>query len=461
MMTRVQRYPTAVLILLIVASAAGVTTSASAQDAHYWTDTFGNRARLLGGAVVGSARDLSATFYNPGGLALVPTAEILLAGNVFTYTSYEATSPSGQKLPSSEIILSPSLFAGEIPREVVGNNRIAYSFLNRSSSNFSLQGRDTASGDALGFPDLELIADNVQMQQSMSENWLGITWSHKMAERVGLGVTTYFTTRSQSVQFLKFAQALGENGRAGATIQNRQFSYNNYGLLWKIGLATQSEGWDLGITVTTPRLSFAGTGDTGFDSTAVGQDIDESGNAITEVATNTQGGLPSDFQSPLSIAIGGAVGLGTAKLHVTGEWFAPVDHFAVLPSEPFFGQSSGEPINTAVTRELTDVFNIAVGIDNRFSEKLTAYGSFRTDHSGFDASTDAIVPIGDWDLYHVAGGATFKVGSSELTTGAVVSFGDSTTGRVFEPVAGEASTSAVKIDYFRVSFLIGFNFAFN
>ncbi len=50
-------------------------------------------------------------------------------------------------------------------------------------------------------------------------------------------------------------------------------------------------GWDLGFTVTTPRVSFAGSGAIGYDSTAVGQDIDESGNAIGEVATNTQGGL--------------------------------------------------------------------------------------------------------------------------------------------------------------------------
>ncbi len=97
--------------------AVGLAAGAAAQDAHYWTEQFGNRARLLGGSVVGSARDLSATYYNPGGLALVPTAEILLAGNVFTYTIYEATTPDGQTLPSSSLVLSPSLFAGEIPRK--------------------------------------------------------------------------------------------------------------------------------------------------------------------------------------------------------------------------------------------------------------------------------------------------------------------------------------------------------
>ena len=108
----------------------------------------------------------------------------------------------------------------------------------------------------------------------------------------------------------------------------------------------------MGITVTTPRLSFAGSGDTGFDSTAVGQDIDRNGNAITEVATNTQNGLSADFQSPFSLAIGGAYALGATRLHLVTEWFAAVDEFVILPSEPFVGQTSGELINTAITREL-------------------------------------------------------------------------------------------------------------
>ena len=130
------------LVVLVLLVTIGFTAVASAQDAHYWTDQFGNRARLLGGAVVGSARDLSATYYNPGGLALVPTAEILLAGNVLNYTRYDAiTGPQQQKLSSSTFGLSPSLFAGEVPSNVVGNNRVAYSFLTRQETDFRLQGR--------------------------------------------------------------------------------------------------------------------------------------------------------------------------------------------------------------------------------------------------------------------------------------------------------------------------------
>ena len=452
------------LVVLVFLVTTGFTAVASAQDAHYWTDQFGNRARLLGGAVVGSVRDLSATYYNPGGLALVPTAEILLAGNVLNYTRYDVTTgPQQQKLSSSTFGLSPSLFAGEVPSNVVGNNRIAYSFLTRQEAEFRLQGRGSITGTDFEIPNLNVLADNLQVEQSMGEHWFGVTYSRRATARVGFGATTYLAVRNQEFQALNFATALGNNNRAAVAIQNRQFKYQNWALLWKIGVAAQFEGWDLGVTVTTPRLSFAGSGATGFDSTAVGQDINRDGSAITEVATNTQTGLSSDYQSPFSIAIGGAFALGATRLHLTTEWFAAMDEFVVLPSEPFVGQTSGELINTAITRELNSVFNIAVGVEHEFNEKMTAQGSFRTDFSGVDLDSDTVVPVGDWDIYHIAGGVTLTAGRSEFTLWAILAKGDTTTSGIFESVGDVAppDQDPVTLEYFRLSLILGFNFTFN
>src|SRR6185436_16883213 len=55
-----------------------LATPARAQDAQYWDIQYGPVGQLLGGSVVGSARDLSATYYNPGGLALGEDPHFLL-----------------------------------------------------------------------------------------------------------------------------------------------------------------------------------------------------------------------------------------------------------------------------------------------------------------------------------------------------------------------------------------------
>jgi len=39
--------------------------SSTAQENNYWSIQYGTRSTLLGGAVIGSVSDLSATFYNP------------------------------------------------------------------------------------------------------------------------------------------------------------------------------------------------------------------------------------------------------------------------------------------------------------------------------------------------------------------------------------------------------------
>ena len=460
-MSRIRLKSQSVLAFLL---GIGFANLAPAQDAHYWTDQFGNRARLLGGAVVGSVRDLSATYYNPGSLALVPTAELLLAGNVLSYTRYEATTgPQQKKLPSSTFGLSPSLFAGEVPKKVVGDNRIAYSFMTRQETEFRLQGRGSLSGSDFDVPNLNVLADNLQVEQDMSEHWFGVSYSRRATAHVGVGVTTYVAIRNQAIQTLNFATALGNGNRAGVAIQNRQFNYQNWALLWKIGVATQFEGWDLGVTVTTPRVGFAGSGGTGYDSTAVGQDINQSGDALTEVATNTQMGISSDYESPFSIAVGGAYRIGATRLHLTGEWFAPIDRFVVLASQPFVGQTSGELIDTEITRALTDVFNVAVGVEHELSEKTTVYGSFTTDYSGVDPESAAPVPVADWDIYHIAGGATLSLGRSEFTVGAILARGESTASPIFVPI-GETSLpgqNEATLEYFRLSFILGFNFAFN
>ena len=50
---------TAALAMLVCLQAS------RAQDTQYWNIQYGTRSTLLGGAVIGSVADLSATYYNP------------------------------------------------------------------------------------------------------------------------------------------------------------------------------------------------------------------------------------------------------------------------------------------------------------------------------------------------------------------------------------------------------------
>ena len=137
------------------------TSAAAAQDSHYWTSQFGNRARLLGGAVFGSADDLSSVYYNPGALALVDESELLIAGNVFEVTNIKAKDILGSSDASHwDARLSPSLFAGEFGSKEKGDDRMAYSFLTRASGKLRVDARAAIGGEDFAVPNLEFVGSD-------------------------------------------------------------------------------------------------------------------------------------------------------------------------------------------------------------------------------------------------------------------------------------------------------------
>ncbi|HEY7819516.1 MAG TPA: hypothetical protein VIG29_14935, partial [Vicinamibacteria bacterium] len=219
-----------------------LASTATAQDNHYWTSQFGNRARLLGGAVVGSATDLSALSYNPGALALVPKPELLLSGTVFQYESVgvaNALGP-GAGLSDNRFALVPSLFAGEIHFDALGDNRIGYAFLTRQDAEFRVNERAEITERLQGsIPGLRFASSGVQFETRLREYWFGGSWSRKIGERIGFGVSPFIAVRNQRARSQALTQALGqpkEGGEGGIAITNLDFDYQHWRLLLKAGV---------------------------------------------------------------------------------------------------------------------------------------------------------------------------------------------------------------------------------
>src|SRR4030066_2580817 len=84
------------------------------QDSHYWTNHYGTRATLLGGAVIGSVLDLSGTYYNPGGMSLIEKPDTLMAVKVLQYPRVTLVGDAWENVPlnSHNPGPAPSLIAG-------------------------------------------------------------------------------------------------------------------------------------------------------------------------------------------------------------------------------------------------------------------------------------------------------------------------------------------------------------
>ncbi len=396
------------------------------QDSHYWNIQYGTRSTLLGGAVIGSVSDLSATYYNPGAVALFKDAGFILSARVYqieTITVEDGAS-LGKELDYSTIVPSPSFVAFDLKFDFLGEARLALSILTRQKMDFEFQTRLIDSLDIIeSSPGKENFAGGISIQREFNEVWGGITYSSKLNDVIGFGATWYMAYRSQRSTNEIIIQVLPSEGDIASYTDLRNYRYNNLRTLLKFGIGINLQPLTLGATVTTPSVNITGTGSVGTHFFLNGIDKDGDGNNDNEFDSNFQDEVASEYNSSWAVGIGGGYKIGKFKFHASAEWYDAISNFFVLDTEPFVSQGSGETLTNDLTHELKSITNYGFGVDFFSSESLILSGSFVTDFSARLPDTETNLTVSTWDIYHISGGTTFKVGNSDLTIGLEYAFG--------------------------------------
>ncbi len=444
-----------------------ISLKGNAQDTHYWTHQYGTRSTLLGGLVTGSVLDLSGTYYNPGGLSLIDEPETLLAAKVFQYPRVTLKGLAGSNLDicSSDLGPAPAFVAGMIKFKWLGKHWLGYSVLSRHETELGLSGTLIESSDVISdSPGEEDLATDFRLYESLTEPWWGITWSYKVNDYFGIGISQYLIFRDHTVNFQTFTEALTASGEIAMTNFKRDFKYLNYRLLWKLGLAFDLDRITIGLTFTAPSVKLYGSGTTGVNITVVRQDIDGDGTNDDYVATDFQDDLDSDYRTPISLGAGVTCKFKKFRLYGSAEWFSSVEKYDVISGEDFIVQSTGESLPNKVTHELDSVLNYGLGIECTFNPNLKTYSSFTTDFSARKPGTDTNLSVTDWNIYHIMGGATFKIKRYSFTLGLGYAFGNRLTRQRFEPMPLSVQerligvVSSLEFTYSSFKFLVGFAF---
>ena len=136
-------FSAALIVLLITAGRI------HSQDSHYWNIQYGTRSTLLGGAVIGSVSDLSATYYNPGAVALFPEPKFILSAKIYELNKIKIVdgAGAGKDLDFSSIVPSPSFVAFNLDFDWLGEGSLALSILTRQSMNFEFSTRRIVTTD--------------------------------------------------------------------------------------------------------------------------------------------------------------------------------------------------------------------------------------------------------------------------------------------------------------------------
>ncbi len=399
--------------LIVPVVLAAMATRATAQDAHYWTLQYGPRPSLLGGSVIGSVNDVSATYYNPGALSQAADLAFAVTANVFEVSGVglEDGGGEGVDLGTSRSGLRPSLVAGTIKKDLFGSGVLAYSAITRARGAQDLFGYAAVSGADVP-PDLQAddLAGLVQFEGQFNEVWAGLTYSHGLGSHFGLGATWYAAFRSQRRRAETLSQAVELDGSGAVRLDIRGGKYTSIRTLFKVGAFATGGPFTGGVTLTTPSLKISGSGQLGLNTGAFGD--------TTALASNVQVGLAADYKSPLSVGFGGALRFGGTRLHASAEWFEAIDPYVVMQGEDFITQEPEEVMSVDAVQALDEVLNWGVGLEHDFSPGLSAYLSYYTDNSGLTDEVEraglSAIPI---DISTVTVGTAFAVSSARFTLG--------------------------------------------
>ena len=457
------RHPS--LLLLLLSFVFFGPAPLKAQDANYWTHQYGTRATLLGGVVVGSALDLSGTYYNPGVLGLIEDPDSFIAAKVFQYPriTLEDFGKKENNLNTSTVGPAPSLVAGRLKFKEPGKHWLGYSFLTRQEVDFDLAGTFQTQLDLSSVSGLEAVVGDVRLDEKLSESWVGLTWAYKVSKNIGVGVTQYLMIRSHRTNFHLLAEALDSSGGITLAMGGLRYSYLNWRLLWKLGAAFDFERVALGIALTTPSLKLYGKGSTGTNTTGVGWNLGDGTNGDF-LAADYQEGVKANFKTPISLSLGSTIKFKKVRLYGTVEWFSPMGRYEVIAGRDFYAQSSGQMLSNNISHELGSVLNYGAGIEYVFSPRLRAYGSFTSDYSARKKGTDTNLSVSDWDIFHLMAGADFGIKRAAFTLGLGYAFGSRKAGASIERsmfnTEGEllSSITGLKYRYSSFKLVLGFSF---
>ncbi len=443
---------------LLVLGLALLPREALAQDTHYWNLQYGTRGELLGGVVIGSALDMSATFYNPGSVAYIEDPTFILTASVFGMTTLKAIDqdPGEEGLSTTKFGPLPSMFAGVLPMKWFGG-RTAYSFLTRQQLDFRVAARE---GIVIGRDDPAdslSVGGEVMMDQNMGENWGGFTWAKKIGARAAIGGTLYGAYRGQYTHISQTVEALDSTGYGSAAIVENELDYYHVRTLGKVGVYFDLGRGSLGISFTTPSASLFGSGSVVLNRSLIG-DADDDGTDDSGAEISFGEDLDTEYKSPMSIGLGGAYQFKRMKGHLAVEYFAAVDPYTVIESP---GPTNAPGVTGVVERyqgAATSVVNWGIGIEQGFGASNSFYVSFITDQSSYQAVEDRRIVLSTWDIKHLSGGVALTIGTSELTLGGGFAWGQNKAVAQLNPGVGVLPQTVTPggVGYTRLKFIVGF-----
>jgi hypothetical protein len=428
--------------------------SSLAQDAHYWTLQFGSKSALLGGAVIGSVADISATYYNPGSLTLIEDLSFTISADVLEFSRLRLTDDGGRgiDLDTRSTGIRPSLVAGLIKKNVFGKGGVlAYSLVNRQNGHYDIQGLVLLDRDVeipeIKYNDLALLA---RFEGAYNDTWAGLTYALPVNHKFGVGVTWYHALASQRRWAEGSLQGVNDDGTGTISVLANTSNFFTYRMIFKLGASYRTEQFTAGLTITAPGLHMFGNGFLGHNESYLDQDS-------SALAINYQNKLKSNFKSPLSIGLGCSWNFGKFTLHASAEWFDGVSSYVVMQGDDWNVQNpNGDIRSLQAIHEQESILNWGLGIQYAVNSTMNLYSSYYIDKSTRGGEIEqADLSTSSFDINNVSIGTEFRVSGVQFDLGLGYSWGANLHQELSDLIGGQNGDVEVNFEYTSFKLLFG------
>jgi hypothetical protein len=461
---------------MLVALAAG---SLAAQDTHYWTHQYGARSSLLGGAVIAGCDDTGAGYYNPGRLGFISNNQLSASADLYQldFLSINNGAGEGIDISSTQVRIVPLLASGIFlfegaPRHAFGFNIISRQYWSASGS-ARREATENVIDDARS-PGDEDYHGQLNINVSLQEYWAGLSYSCRFSRYLSFGITHFGCVRLEDLGFQITTRAVGTPLSLHGADNIINLNYYSVRTLWKMGMAFDLGWFKAGLTLTTPSINLFGSGTVAGNNTIIDLDTNGDGTGESIAIDDRQEELGAQFRSPFSIGLGLEYCAPTyTRICMSMEWFLPTGEYAVMrPKKKNAAVGLPGFLDSRTQFQVLDqrrgALNVAVGLQQKFTESISGILGFRTDFTvkkEIDTPGFAIGATG-WNLFHVSTGLTFRSGRSEFSAGVQFSMGGGdfeqpvnfTNVRETKGLVGD--TEKVGQGYFSMALIVGYTYFF-
>lgn len=411
------------------------------QDNHYWSQQFGAKSTLLGGAMIGGVRDNSAIFYNPGAFAFINYPSLSVNANLYEMNKLLIKDGAGEgiNLNSAKVSIFPQIISGMMTLKRCPRMHMSYSLMTRHYDNILIKTRLTSQDFSAPSQGIEQYIGVFDYANQLNEQWLGLAASYEINEKLGIGISFFGNYRAQTYQQSYFVRKIQLEDSTNWIITSNNDKFMRYWTmsgLFKIGIAYETSRWKLGFTATSPSFGFAGRGDIQREFSVYTASDDPTDTAQSFILMDRVSKTKTRYQRPFSMGFGVEYSTPKTRIALSGEYYFGIRQYDMMApqSTPFVYPPQYEDSSyiqeftqdfLLVQRKSKPVFNVGIGLEQKLFARLSLLAGFHTDFSSYDQPEHEDIFSnhgGNWDLYHCSLGLSIQRQKQIISVGITYTF---------------------------------------